>query len=797
VTIVFTFPGQGSQHKGMGMELFDQVPQFKAVEKEADTLLGYSLKALCLDDPDNRLSQTQFTQPCLYTVNMLHYFKRIADGGAPPAYLAGHSLGEYNALLAAGAFDFMTGLALVKKRGELMMRAKNGGMAAVIGLNSDRIAEFLEEYRFDSLDIANYNSPSQTVVAGPLLEIERATGILNDLPGCRCIPLPVSAAFHSRYMNEVSEAFAEFLDPFEFDEIRIPVISNVTGRPYPMGAGSQGIKALLVKQISHSVKWTESIRYLMGKGASVFEEIGPGIVLSRLNQQIQKETLPLIIDDEKDDPDSTSGTAGITAKKSDNGGATRSDVDSLSWRVSEKHGRPAERKVTPTSLGDPTFKKDYGIKYAYVAGSMYKGIASKEMVIAMGKAGLIGFLGTGGLRLEKIASAIQEIQAALNDGQPYGMNLLCDLSRPQLEEQIVALYLKYGVRKIEAAAYMQVTSPLVKYRLTGVRRAADGSIVCPNRILAKVSRPEVAAAFMEPAPTKLLEKLVADGQLSEMEAELGKSIPMAQDICVEADSGGHTDRGVAYVLMPAMLSLRDEIMSQYAYESPIRVGAAGGIGTPEAAAAAFTLGADFILTGSINQCTVEAGISEAVKDMLQEMDVQDTAYAPAGDMFELGAKVQVLKRGLFFPARANKLYELYQKYDSLEQIDEKTKNQIQEKYFKRSFEQVWEETRNYYLKDYPQEIEKAEKHPKHKMALIFKWYFVHATRLAMKGSEVQKVDYQVHCGPALGAFNRWVRGTELESWRHRRVVDLAERIMQGTADLLDRRFAAFTAEEVQ
>jgi trans-AT polyketide synthase, acyltransferase and oxidoreductase domains len=237
------------------------------------------------------------------------------------------------------------------------------------------------------------------------------------------------------------------------------------------------------------------------------------------------------------------------------------------------------------------------------------------------------------------------------------------------------------------------------------------------------------------------------------------------------------------------------MMARYAYSTPIRVGAAGGIGAPEAAAAAFVMGADFITTGSINQCTVEAGTSDSVKDMLQTMNVQDTAYAPAGDMFELGARVQVLKKGLFFPARANKLYELYVRHSCLEDIDEKVKKQIQEKYFKRSFAEVWDETKNYYASVDKKIIEEIEKNPKQKMALIFKWYFVHTSRLALLGIEDQKVDYQVHCGPAMGAFNQWVKGTKLEDWRNRRVADIGKMVMQGAADVLNKRFSAFVGDE--
>ena len=237
--------------------------------------------------------------------------------------------------------------------------------------------------------------------------------------------------------------------------------------------------------------------------------------------------------------------------------------------------------------------------------------------------------------------------------------------------------------------------------------------------------------------------------------------------------------------MPAIIKLRDEIGQRYGYAKRVRVGAAGGIGTPEAAAAAFILGADFILTGSINQCTVEAGTSDAARDLLQQINVQDTAYAPAGDMFELGARVQVLKKGTLFAARANKLYELYRWHNSLDEIDEETKSRLQEIYFKRSFKEIYAEVKSFCS---PQEIKKADQNPKQKMALVFKWYFGHCTRLAMSGSPGQEVNYQIHCGPALGAFNQWVKGTALENWRNRYVDEIGEKLMKDTAELLNQRY---------
>jgi len=278
-----------------------------------------------------------------------------------------------------------------------------------------------------------------------------------------------------------------------------------------------------------------------------------------------------------------------------------------------------------------------------------------------------------------------------------------------MEDRNVDLFLRKGVRFVEASAFMKLSPAIVHYRLKSIERLPDGSIRARNNILAKVSHPDVAEAFMRPAPSAMLRKLVEAGRISEEEARLGELVPVAQDVCVEADSGGHTDRKVAIVVLPAILNLRDRICREMQYVQPVRVGAAGGIGTPESVAAAFVLGADFVMTGSINQCTVEAGTSDVVKDMLQNMGVQDTDYAPAGDMFELGAKVQVLKKGLLFPARANKLYELYTRHGSLEEIDVKTRSQIEGSYFKRSVDEVWAETQAFLSKHAPQMLAETQK----------------------------------------------------------------------------------------
>lgn len=745
----------------MGQDLFGTVSEFTALEPEIDQVLGYSVRQLCLSKADPHLNQTQYTQPALYVVNALAYLARKSES---PAYVAGHSLGEYNALLAAGVFDFMTGLRLVQRRGAMMAQAKNGGMAAVIGLAPAEIEAALRESGLSTLDVANFNTPSQIVVSGPVADIARAEAIIKQAGARHYMPLRVSAAFHSRYMVEASHTFSDFLAGFTFNAPQIPVISNVTGRPYPTDEQADAaVKTLLSQQICQSVQWTASIRYLMGQGVTEFVEVGPGKVLTRLVSKVQQEADPL--------PPEPTPPVYATPPLSDT-------PTPAAYPNGDRH------PIAPNNLGSPSFKARYGLKYAYLAGAMYGGISSREMVTALGQAGLMGYLSTSGRPLTDIEADIQQLQQTFTTTQPYGLNLL---ATPNLEPRLVDLLLQYNIQHVEAAGYMQLTPDLIRYRLSGVYKHPDGRLHSPHHIVAKVTRPEVAEMFMQPAPEHIVQKLVAAGQLTQAEADLAPYLPVAADICAVADSGWHTDHGVAATLLPALYKLRNTLMTRYDFSTPIHIGAAGGLGTPEAAAAAFVLGTDFILTGSINQCTIEARTSDTVKDILQAINVQDTTYAPAATMFELGAKVQVLKKGVFFPARANKLYTLYQHYDSLDGIDLNTRQQLQDKYFGRSFEQIWSELCTTLS---PTDIAQAEQHPKHKMALIFKWYLIDTAHLAIAGTADRRVDYQVFCGSALGAFNQWAQGTKWEPWTQRRVAEIGIVLMQETAALLERRFVS-------
>jgi trans-AT polyketide synthase/acyltransferase/oxidoreductase domain-containing protein len=448
------------------------------------------------------------------------------------------------------------------------------------------------------------------------------------------------------------------------------------------------------------------------------------------------------------------------------------------------------RQIAPEQLGDTSFLRDHGVRMAYVAGSMYKGIASKELVVRMGKSRLLSFLGTGGMTVQQVHDDILDIKSKLGSGEPFGVNLLHNMFKPQHEEDLVDLYLRHAVRHIEASSYTTLTSAVVRYRVTGIR-SENGRLVIPNKIMAKVSRPEIAEHFLSPAPRHIVDKLLAEGRITRGEAELSARIPMADDICAEGDSGGHTDRRVAYTLVPAFQRLERELRQRFGYANKVRIGSAGGLGTPQAIAAAFTLGADFVMTGSINQCSPQAGTSDLVKDMLAQCNVQDTDMAPAGDMFEIGAKIQVLKRGTLFPARANKLYELYRNHGSWEEIDEKVRQQIEHTCFARPYAEVWAETRDYYRKHLADELARLERDPRARMAAVFRWYFVHTGRLARDGRSEDKANFQIHTGPAVGAFNQWAKGTRFEDWRNRNVDEIATELMAQTGAQLFELFQRF------
>jgi trans-AT polyketide synthase/acyltransferase/oxidoreductase domain-containing protein len=434
----------------------------------------------------------------------------------------------------------------------------------------------------------------------------------------------------------------------------------------------------------------------------------------------------------------------------------------------------------PENRGDQQFKERYNLRYAYIVGAMANGITSVNMVEKAGSAGLVGFFGAAGLALDQIELAIDRLQQNLKN-IPFGFNLIHSPNDPELEAAVVRLYLQRGINLVSTSAYLDLTLPLVYYRVKGIHRDNRGEIICPNKVIAKVSRVEVAAKYFSPPPQKFLAQLIDKNMITQAEAELAGSIPMADDLTAEADSGGHTDNRPAISLLPTMIALRDELAKKYKYKNPPCVGLAGGISTPHSAAAAFAMGAAYILTGSVNQSCVEAGTSETVRHMLADAGQADVTMAPAADMFEMGVKVQVLKRGTMFPLRAAKLYDLYSTHDRFESISEKQRNMLERDFFRCSFQEEWEQTKAYFTQHDPKQIERAEKDPKHKMALVFRSYLGQSSNWANSGDPSRKIDYQIWCGPAMGAFNQWVKDSFLQLPENRKTVTVAMNLLYGAA----------------
>lgn len=438
--------------------------------------------------------------------------------------------------------------------------------------------------------------------------------------------------------------------------------------------------------------------------------------------------------------------------------------------------------VYPEWLGSQAFLAAHQTRFPYIVGEMANGIATAQMVVAAVKAGMMGFFGAAGLMPEVIE---QNLQVILNQLQhstaAWGSNLIHSPQEPQLEAAAVDLYLRYGVQRVSASAYMALNPNIVYYACKGLTATPDGHILRQNFILAKVSRPEVAKLFMSPAPEDMLAHLVQSGKLTSNEAQLAMNIPLAQDITVEGDSGGHTDNRPLVSLFPTIQQLAEQISTKQAYKEPLRIGAAGGLGTPNSVAAAFGMGAAYVLTGSVNQSAVESGLCEEARLLLAQTDIADVMMAPAADMFELGVKLQVLKRGTLFGLRASKLYDIYTHYRGLTDIPETEKRLLEQQIFGTSLENIWQSTAYFFQQRDPKQLALAAKDAKHQMALVFRWYLGLSSRWAIQGNSSRKMDYQIWCGPAMGAFNRWVAGSFLEPVSARTVAQIGLNLMEGAA----------------
>jgi trans-AT polyketide synthase/acyltransferase/oxidoreductase domain-containing protein len=436
----------------------------------------------------------------------------------------------------------------------------------------------------------------------------------------------------------------------------------------------------------------------------------------------------------------------------------------------------------PEWLGDRSFAELHGTRFPYVAGAMANGIASTHLVIEMARGGGLGFFGAAGLSLPRVEAAIDELQRTLDASRlPWGVNLIHSPAEPALEEAVADLLLRRGVRCVEASAYLALTPAIVRYACSGLHVDRNGVVQRRNRVFAKVSRAEVARQFLESPPQTMLQELRARGLLNDEEVRLAAQLPLTEDLTAEADSGGHTDNRALTALLPSLALLRDRIATERSYARPIRLGAAGGLGTPGAVAAAFALGAAYVQTGSVNQACVESGIDASARAMLATADMADVIMAPAADMFEMGVEVQVLRRGSMFAQRARKLYELYRSYAALEQIPADERDKVERTILRASFDAAWASTRTFWQGRDPAQVQRAESDPKHRMALVFRSYLGLSSRWAIDGVSERATDFQIWCGPAMGAFNTWTQHSFLADPAQRSVVQVMRNLLEGAA----------------
>ncbi|TQS26493.1 ACP S-malonyltransferase [Microbispora sp. KK1-11] len=560
MSVAWIFPGQGAQRQGMGAGLLDRYPDLVA---RADEIIGVSLRRLCAGDEERLQHDTRYVQPALFAVAALAHRAALEEGPAP-AYLAGHSLGEIAALHAAGCFDFETGLRIVRRRGELMARARGGGMLAVVGMPVDRLREVLAEEGATDVDLANHNSPDQVVLSGPEDSVRALAAVLRAAGAGKCVLLNVSIAAHSRYMAFPAAAFAEYLRTVDFAPPRVPVVSNVTARPHR----PETLPDLLARQVRSPVRWWDTMVYLAGQGVRDVREIGPGQVLTKLWRKAEGHLVA-----------STPGSAGPAVR------AGRESVGP--GPGGEPYRVPAER------LGSAEFRRDYGTRLACAAPADANAAGSADEVTRTARRGVLAFLGVDGLPAGDVERAVQRLRRDLGPGAPYGVALDARRTgRDEAEQERVAgLCLRYGVRFLHVTIphepLAQAPSEVVRFRFAGAYRDAAGLPVAPNRLVARVAAPDLAERLMRPPAEPILAELSARGALTPAEVEVARRLPVSEDVCLDCSSAGP---GLE-VLLPEALRRRDEVVAAHGHH--VRVGAA--CATPEAAAVAFVLGADFVV----------------------------------------------------------------------------------------------------------------------------------------------------------------------------------------------------------
>lgn len=707
----YAFPGQGSQVRGMGSELFSRFPSHV---EQAEAILGYDLRTLCLEDPRRQLSQTRFTQPALYVVNALTFLARREDDPTPPDVVLGHSLGEYDALFAAGAFSFSDGLRLVARRGELMSSAPAGGMAAVLGLQAEVVAATLANERFVDLDIANLNSPTQTVISGPTKRIAAAQRVFEKL-GATYIVLNVGAAFHSRAMVSMAPMFREALACVTLQPPAIPVIANVTAAPY----APEDVAETLVAQICAPVRWTESVRWILSHGDAEIHEVGPGKVLASLVKAIRLTTPP------------------------------------RSPEPPKMAFRPAASPDAVPEFSRPAgaFRGAYGLRHACVAAPPGYGLCSPELLAALARAGVLPVIpaDAGLAAAERFVDSVQ----AQAPGRALALALPPALPDPEI-------WFEFCRRRRLAAVlppgFDLASGALWRHRAVASGPDAEGRTQPVGRVLAQVRDTAAAEACLWPEPAAIAARVA-------IEAETGRVVP----------SGLPADELIILVdgRRPAEINLLPAIRRRDTLPPPARsvgLGVAGDVGTPEAVATLFDLGADFVVTTDLNICTREAAAPDIVKDLLQRLEIDDLAWAPVDGGFHADAWRSVVGRGLFFARRAQRLHEILSRYHAWDSVPAALRAELDQRWLPKPFDELWRDLGRTAGGGGPSG-------GRAQMAAVFAEYSRAGRAWAAAGDRHRQADFLIEASPGLAAFNRRAKGTELEEWGARSAAKVVDCLM--------------------
>lgn len=436
----------------------------------------------------------------------------------------------------------------------------------------------------------------------------------------------------------------------------------------------------------------------------------------------------------------------------------------------------------PEWLGDRGFGERHQARFPYVVGEMAHGIAGPHLVTAAARAGMVGVYGPAGLTLEQVDRELGELRTALSGRRNWGVNLIHAPRIRPTEDQIADLLLHHGVPCVSLSAFTDVTPAVARCVASGLREDRQGRVVRPTAVIAKVSRPDVAEKFMVPPSRELLRMLLDREQITAEEARLAQRVPVAEDITVEADSAGHTDRQPLVSALPAVLATR---RMSGGTAAQVRVGVAGGLGEPAAIAAAFTMGADYVLTGSVNQMALEARMSDRAKAMLAEASTTDMTMCPSPIKFEDGVRIQVLRRGTLFAGRAARLHRIFQEHSSLEELPSAERDWLERDVLGMSLSETWSKVRAFWqVRERDADtLRRAESDPHLRLALTCRWYMRAATRWAIAGDPDRVSDYQLWCGPAAGAFNQWTAGSFLADPAERSVESIGLNLLEGAAVL--------------